>query len=65
MFAEVAPDEDVTMQVKGGIVTLTGHASAAARHGAVRAAVESAWDVDGVVDIIDHTASAEQRRGDE
>jgi CBS domain-containing protein len=57
LFAEVAPEEEIKVHVQGGIVTLTGHVSRAALHGAVRAAVELAWEIDGVVDIIEHIAS--------
>lgn len=59
VFAEAAPDEDVSVHVHGGIVTVTAHSSPAARHGPFRAAIDLAWDVDGVVDIIEHTASVE------
>ncbi len=58
LLAEVAPGADITAQVKGGIVTLTAAASRAAVQDAMRAAVDLAWDVDGVVDVIEHTASA-------
>ncbi len=58
LFAEVAPGEEVRAAVDGGVVTVTGQVSRAALHGAVRAAVEGAWDIDGVVDIIEHVASA-------
>lgn len=56
LFAEVAPDETVDVRVHGGIVTLAGHASRAGLHGSVPAAIDLAWDIDGVVDIIDHTS---------
>jgi CBS domain-containing protein len=58
LFAEVAPEEEIKVRVQGGIVTLTGHVSRAALHGAVRTAVDLAWDIDGVVDIIEHAESA-------
>lgn len=58
LVAEVAPQEDVKVQVRGGIVTLTSHASRAARHGPIRQTTDLAWDLDGVVDIIEHAASA-------
>jgi CBS domain-containing protein len=57
LFAEVAPGEEVKAQVRGGIVTLAGHVSRSGLHGPVRAAVEMAWEIDGVVDIIDHITS--------
>jgi len=58
LFAEVAPEEPIKVCVQGGIVTLTGHVSRTALHGAVRIAVNLAWDIDGVVDIIEHAESA-------
>lgn len=58
LFAEAAPEEEVRVHVEGGIVTISAHVSRAARHGPVRAAIDMAWDIDGVVDIIEHTASA-------
>jgi CBS domain-containing protein len=58
LFAEVAPGEEIKVHVDGGIVTVSGHASRAALNGAIRAALGMAWDIDGVVDIIEHTASA-------
>jgi len=58
LFAEVAPAEEIKVHVQGGIVTLTGHVSRTALHGAIRTAVDLAWDIDGVVDVIEHTESA-------
>jgi CBS domain-containing protein len=58
LFAEVAPEEEIKVHVQGGIVTLTGHVSRTALHGAIRTAVDLAWDIDGVVDVIEHTESA-------
>jgi CBS domain-containing protein len=58
LFAEAAPDEQIGVRVHGGVVTLTGHPARAALRGPVRAAVDMAFDLDGVVDIIDHLASA-------
>jgi CBS domain-containing protein len=59
VFAEVMPDEDVRVHVHGGIVTVTAHPSRAALRGPFRAGVDLAWDIDGVVDIIEHAASVE------
>ncbi len=58
VLAAVAPDERIGVQVHGGIVTLTGNSSRTARHADVRAAVDMTWEIDGVVDVIDHTATA-------
>lgn len=59
LLAEVVPADPaaITVAVRGGIVTLTGQPMAEARHGALAAAIDLAWDIDGVVDIIDHTAT--------
>ncbi len=46
----------VTVTVHGGIVTLSGQLSAATPHAQIAEAIGLAWDIDGVVDIIDHTA---------
>jgi CBS domain-containing protein len=57
LLAEAVPGgpEAVRVAVHGGIVTLTAGPAAAAEHGSIAAAVDLAWDIDGVVDIIDHT----------
>jgi len=46
----------IKVEVQSGIVTLTGQPEAATRT-QVAAAVDAAWDIDGVLDIIDHVAS--------
>ena len=46
----------IKVEVQSGIVTLTGQHEAATRT-QVAAAVDAAWDIDGVLDIIDHVAS--------
>jgi CBS domain-containing protein len=58
LLDEMAPGEPdaVKVDVQWGIVTLTGQPEAELRN-KVAAAVEAAWDIDGVLDIIDHVAS--------
>jgi len=58
VLAEIIPEDHapITASVRGGIVTLTGQLDAAAPRARVAEAIDLAWDVDGVVDIIDHTA---------
>lgn len=54
----IPPDhEPVSATVHGGVVTLAGHLNAVASHARVTQAIDLAWDIDGVVDIIDHTES--------
>jgi len=59
LIEEVVADEDVKMTatVKGGVVTLTGQpGSAAPPRGRIAEVMDLAWDIDGIVDIIDHSA---------
>jgi CBS domain-containing protein len=58
LLNEVAPAEPgaIKVEVRCGIVTLTGHPEAQLRN-QVAAAIDLAWDIDGVLDIIDHAAS--------
>jgi CBS domain-containing protein len=58
LFNEIAPGEPgaITVEVYCGIVTLTGQPEAELRS-QVAAAIDAAWDIDGVLDIIDHLAS--------
>jgi CBS domain-containing protein len=60
LLADIIPEEGapIAATVRGGIVTLTGQPDAAAPHGQIAEAIDLAWDIDGVVDIIDHTAGA-------
>jgi CBS domain-containing protein len=62
LLSEMAPGQPgaVEVAVQGGIVTLTGEPEADQR-GKVAAAIDVAWDVDGVVDIIDHVASPDRQ----
>lgn len=46
----------IEVEVHGGIVTLSGQPEAAL-HSEMATAIDLAWDIDGVVDIIDHVAS--------
>jgi len=57
LLTEIAPDEEaIKIDVHSGIVTLTGNLEAQQRS-QITAAIDLAWDIDGVLDIIDHTAS--------
>jgi CBS domain-containing protein len=58
LLDEIAPGEPGTIkvEVRCGIVTLTGQPEAQLRN-QVDAAIDLAWDIDGVLDIIDHVAS--------
>jgi CBS domain-containing protein len=58
LLNEMAPGERgaITVDVQCGIVTLTGQPDPEVRN-QVAAAVDLAWDIDGVLDIIDHAAS--------
>jgi len=55
IFAELLPDEPDGIEVKvhNGIVTLTGHPAAAGKRDLLPVAVRLAWDVEGVVDVVD------------
>ncbi|HUB42522.1 MAG TPA: CBS domain-containing protein [Streptosporangiaceae bacterium] len=58
LLNEVAPGEPgaIKVDVRCGIVTLTGQTDPELRN-QVAAAIDAAWDIDGVVDIIDHLGS--------
>ena len=58
LLDEIAPGEPgaIKVEVHSGIVTLTGQPEADLRN-QVAAAIDAAWDIDGVLDIIDHVAS--------
>jgi CBS-domain-containing membrane protein len=58
LLDEIAPDEPgaIKVDVHSGIVTLTGQPEPELRK-QVAAAIDAAWDIDGVVDIIDHLAT--------
>jgi CBS domain-containing protein len=58
LINEMAPGEpaDINVEVQCGIVTLAGQPEPDLRN-RVAAAIDLAWDIDGVIDIIDHIAS--------
>jgi CBS domain-containing protein len=55
ILAELLPDAaaGMTVTVHNGLVTLTGHPAAAGERDLLPLAVRLAWDVEGVVDVID------------
>jgi CBS domain-containing protein len=59
VLAEALPEETeaVKVAVHGGMVTLTGRPDAAPARGQVAAAIELIWNLDGVVDVLDHLSS--------
>jgi CBS domain-containing protein len=58
LIYEIAADEPgaIKVEVHCGIVRLTGQPEPELRN-QVTAAIDAAWDIDGVLDIIDHAAS--------
>jgi CBS domain-containing protein len=56
---EPVPSElgSITVAVHGGIVTLAGEAETPAIRDAITAAIPPAWDLDGVVDILNHVTT--------
>jgi len=58
LLHEIAQDEAgaIKVEVQCGIVTLTGQPEAELRN-QVAGAIDVAWDLDGVLDIIDHVVS--------
>jgi CBS domain-containing protein len=65
LLAEIIPEDHapISASVRGGLVTLTGHPDGAVSRARVAEAINLMWDVDGVVDIIDHTASEAHQEG--
>jgi CBS domain-containing protein len=61
LFAEVVPaySGSIKAAVHGGIVTLTGNTDTAAQRDSVAEAIDLAWRLDGVVDIINHVDSGQ------
>jgi|SRR5271165_250807 len=59
VLADVLPGDSAAIKpaVHGGIVTLKGQTETAAERDGIAKAIELAWDLDGVVDIIDHVTS--------
>lgn len=60
LLAEIMPESPVPIEatVRGGIVTLTGEPDATAPRAQVAETIDLAWDIDGVIDVIDHTGHA-------
>jgi CBS domain-containing protein len=61
LLAEVVPGESegITVTALSGIVTLAGPPTAGVQHGPLAAAIDLIWDIDGVVDVIDHVAATQ------
>ena len=51
---------DVTITVRNGIVTLAGLLGSAEEHDLIRVAGRLAWDVDGVVDVVNNLGTTQQ-----
>ena len=51
---------DVTITVRNGIVTLAGLLGSAEEHDLIRVAGRLAWDVDGVVDVVNNLGTSQQ-----
>jgi CBS domain-containing protein len=60
LLAEIIPEDHapITASVRGGIPTLAGQLDTTASRARVAEAIDLAWDIDGVIDVIDHTAAA-------
>lgn len=58
VLAEALPGESARVKatVHGGVVTLSGQPDATAAHGRLAAAIDLIWEIDGVVDVIDHVS---------
>jgi CBS domain-containing protein len=61
VLAEALPGESdaIKIGVHGGIVTLTGELGRPTRHNGLARAIVIAWDLDGVVDIINHVTASQ------
>jgi CBS domain-containing protein len=59
VLAEALPAEPeaIKVAVHGGMVTLTGQPDAVPARGQVAAAIELIWNLDGVVDVLNHLSS--------
>ena len=51
--------DGVTVEVRNGIVTLTGLLGSAEQHDLIRVAGRLAWDIDGVVDVVNSLGSTQ------
>ena len=60
IFTDLLPGGATCIQVavRNGVVTLTGQSEEAAEEGLIPIAVRLAWDVDGVVDVVDKVGAA-------
>lgn len=60
LLAEMIPEDHtpIMASVRSGILTLAGQLDALASRARVAEAMDLAWDIDGVIDVIDHTADA-------
>lgn len=60
MFTDLLPEGPACIQVavRNGVVTLTGQPEEAAEEEFVRIAARLAWDVEGVVDVVDKVGAA-------
>jgi len=59
LVAQLVPgmESGITVRVHGGVVTLAGRLAPEVLHGPVASVIALTWDIDGVVDVIDHLAS--------
>jgi CBS-domain-containing membrane protein len=59
VLAELAAgsQDRVAVDVRGGIVTLTARPGTVGWHGSLPAAIDVIWDIDGVLDVIDHMSN--------
>lgn len=59
VLAEALPGESDSIKVaaNGGIVTLSGQIGSPSRHNSLTRAIVIAWELDGVVDIINHVTA--------
>ena len=58
VLAETLPGVSASVKatVHGGVVTLSGQPDATAAHSRLAAAIDLIWEIDGVVDVIDHVS---------
>ena len=62
VLAEALPGDSgsIDVSVKGGIVTLTGQIGTQVRRNGLDRGIVMTWDLDGVVDIINHVTTAQE-----